>query len=100
MKHIIFIVWQGKVMNPIFTDTSANVLTDTLAKTPGTSLLTSNGNEWNAENTKDTSAEHTTNRQLRPSRKKWNTINASFSPSLEAQILEKHSFLEKMKFNY
>lgn len=36
MKHIIFIVWQGKVMNPIFTDTSANVLTDTLAKTPVT----------------------------------------------------------------
>lgn len=29
-----------------------------------------------------------------------NTINASLSPSLEAQIWKKHSFLEKMKFNY
>ena len=27
-------------------------------------------------------------------------INTSLSPSLEAQILEKHSFLDKMKFNH
>ena len=78
-------------MNPIFNDTSADVLTDTLAKTPVTHYWHQMGmNEM--PKTPRTSAEHTTNRQLRPSRKKWNTINASLSPSLEAQILEKQFF--------